>query len=108
MPGSFASLRTAPCWRMTSADLLATAARLRLPLADFSQVSAQALELVTERWARRFNVVPLSATDDRLIVATADPFDIDCERTLAFATGRSVHMALADADEIAAHIDDFY
>ena len=61
-----------------------------------------------ERWARRFHIVPLSATEQELVVATADPTDMDCERTLAFATGRHVRFALADAPAIARRIEDVY
>ena len=38
-----------------------------------------------------------SATEHELLIATADPLDVDCERTLGFATGRHVRLALADA-----------
>ena len=30
-----------------------------------------------------------SATEQELVIATADPLDVDCERTLGFATGRT-------------------
>ena len=66
----------------------ALARRFRLPIADLTTISAQAVALVPERWARRFHVIPLSASENELTVATADPLDVDCERTLAFATGR--------------------
>jgi type IV pilus assembly protein PilB len=79
-------------------DLAALARRFRLPIADFSQASTQAVSLVPERWARRFHVVPLSATEHELVIATADPLDVDCERTLGFATGRNVRLTLATAE----------
>lgn len=66
------------------------------------------MALVPERWARRFNVVPLSATERELLVATADPLDVDCERTLAFATGRRVRFAVADAAAITRRIAEVY
>src|SRR5262245_12132809 len=88
---------------------LATLARLfRLPIAELASVSAHAITLVPERWARRFHVVPLSATEHELVIATADPLDVDCERTLAFATGRRISLALADSDAIAERIEDLY
>jgi type II secretory ATPase GspE/PulE/Tfp pilus assembly ATPase PilB-like protein/8-oxo-dGTP pyrophosphatase MutT (NUDIX family) len=73
-----------------------------------SLASAQAIALVPEKWARRFHVVPLSATAHELTIATADPLDVDCERTLAFATGRDIQLALADADDIARRIEEVY
>src|SRR5215471_4706496 len=91
-----------------TADLQALAQRFRLPIADLSRVSAHAVELVPERWARRFHVVPLDATEQELFIATADPLDVDCERTLGFATGRHVRLALADAQSIGDRIDEVY
>jgi type II secretory ATPase GspE/PulE/Tfp pilus assembly ATPase PilB-like protein/8-oxo-dGTP pyrophosphatase MutT (NUDIX family) len=89
-------------------DLAALARRFRLPIADLSQASPQAVSLVPERWARRFHVVPLSATEHELVIATADPLDVDCERTLGFATGRNVRLTLATSEEIAARIEEMY
>src|SRR5215471_10942557 len=91
-----------------TADLQALAQRFRLPIADLSKASAHAVGLVPERWARRFHVVPLDATEQDLLIATADPLDVDCERTLGFATGRHVRLALADAQEIGARIEELY
>jgi type II secretory ATPase GspE/PulE/Tfp pilus assembly ATPase PilB-like protein/8-oxo-dGTP pyrophosphatase MutT (NUDIX family) len=82
--------------------------RFRLPIADLSIASAQAVGLVPEKWARRFRIVPLSATAQELLIATADPLDVDCERTLGFATGRHVRLALADPDEIDRRIEEVY
>ena len=84
------------------------ARRFRLPIADVAAVSPQAVELVSERWARRFHVLPLSATEHELVIATADPLDVDCERTLGFATGRRVQMAIADRDAIGQRIEEVY
>jgi type II secretory ATPase GspE/PulE/Tfp pilus assembly ATPase PilB-like protein/8-oxo-dGTP pyrophosphatase MutT (NUDIX family) len=98
----------APIPTPPKADLQSLSRRFRLPLADLSRASAHAVSLVPERWARRFQVVPLSASEHELVIATADPLDVDCERTLAFATGRNVRLELADGDAIADRIDDMY
>jgi type II secretory ATPase GspE/PulE/Tfp pilus assembly ATPase PilB-like protein/8-oxo-dGTP pyrophosphatase MutT (NUDIX family) len=71
------------------------AERLRLEVADLESAHPAARALVPERWARRFCVLPLRATDDHVVLATADPLDLECEHTLAFATGRAVRFALA-------------
>ncbi|MDB4878051.1 MAG: type secretion system protein [Gemmatimonadetes bacterium] len=42
------------------------------------------------------------------MIATADPLDVDCERTLGFATGRHVKLAIADSEEIARRIEEVY
>jgi type II secretory ATPase GspE/PulE/Tfp pilus assembly ATPase PilB-like protein/8-oxo-dGTP pyrophosphatase MutT (NUDIX family) len=88
--------------------LVACATQLRLPLADLSRVSPRATQLVAERWARRYNVLPLAATETWLEVATSDPFDLDCEHALAFATGRTIRFALASPARIATVLDQVY
>ena len=89
-------------------DVDSLSRRFRLPIADLALASPQAVALVPEKWARRFHIVPLSATAHELLIATADPLDVDCERTLGFATGRHVKLAVADPDEIARRIEEVY
>src|SRR5690242_12140480 len=90
-------------------DLVARTARyFHLPVADLGRVSSQALELVPERWARRFGVLPLSIDDDALVVATSNPCDVHCERAIAFAAGRRVRFAMASPAGISARIDAAY
>src|SRR5690349_16896602 len=88
--------------------LQALASRFRMKVADLATSTSQARELVPESLARKYRIVPLSATDSALDIATADPHDLDCERTLAFATGRTVRMQLAAPAAIAARIDELY
>ncbi|HJQ20377.1 MAG TPA: ATPase, T2SS/T4P/T4SS family [Gemmatimonadaceae bacterium] len=82
--------------------------RLRVSVADVRGASAQARSLLPERWARRFRVLPLRAADGVLDVATADPLNLDCERALAFATGRSIRFALASPSAIVRALDTTY
>jgi len=89
-------------------DLETLATRFRLPIADLNRATEQAIALVPEKWARRFHVLPLSATEHELVIATADPLDVDCERTLGFATGRRIRLAIATAPAIARRIDEVY
>jgi type II secretory ATPase GspE/PulE/Tfp pilus assembly ATPase PilB-like protein/8-oxo-dGTP pyrophosphatase MutT (NUDIX family) len=89
-------------------DLPALAQRFRLPIADLAAATPQAVALLPERWARRFHVVPITASASELTIATSDPLDLDCERTLGFATGRHVRLALAPADDIARRLDELY
>src|SRR5258705_3306893 len=89
--------------------LLALAAeRLGLPVADVRESTAHARALLPERWARRYRVLPLRAADGALEVATADPLNLDCERAIAFATGRSVRFALASPSSLAHALDAAY
>ncbi|HVD31956.1 MAG TPA: hypothetical protein VNC19_00155, partial [Gemmatimonadales bacterium] len=66
----------------------AIAARFRFPLADLTKPDPKLIATVPEQLARRFNVVPVGQTDSYLEVATSNPFDMDAEKMLAFATGR--------------------
>ena len=118
-PEAFAQLRSAAkdsYWEsavrraMVSDDeiLTALAARFRMRIANLAMVSQQARELVPEQLARKYRVVPLAISDSILDIATADPHDLDCERTLAFATGRTVRMSLAAPTRIVERIDELY
>ena len=95
-------------WLNDEPFLRAAAAMLRLPVADLAAPSAHAQSLVAERWVRRFRVLPIGATDSRMVVATSDPCDLECERTLAFATGRKIEFVLASPVALAAAIESAY
>jgi type II secretory ATPase GspE/PulE/Tfp pilus assembly ATPase PilB-like protein/ActR/RegA family two-component response regulator len=96
--------------KLTSDEALLSslATRFRLKLADLSQSDRAARELVPEGVARRYQILPVSVTDSALDIATANPFDFDCEKTLAFATGREVRSLLAAPRAIRDKIDEFY
>jgi type II secretory ATPase GspE/PulE/Tfp pilus assembly ATPase PilB-like protein/8-oxo-dGTP pyrophosphatase MutT (NUDIX family) len=79
-----------------------------IPTADLDSATEHAARLVPERWARKYCVLPLTVGDRKVIVATADPFDVECEHTLAFATGRDVIFHLADRETILHRIDELY
>ncbi|MFQ6046403.1 MAG: ATPase, T2SS/T4P/T4SS family [Gemmatimonadales bacterium] len=82
--------------------------RFRLKLADLSQSDRAARDIVPEQTARRYHVLPMRVTDSYLEIATANPFDLDCEKTLAFATGREVRIQLAAPGALQEKIDDLY
>jgi type II secretory ATPase GspE/PulE/Tfp pilus assembly ATPase PilB-like protein/CheY-like chemotaxis protein len=88
--------------------LKAIAARFRFAIADLRRVDPKLQQSVPEQVARRFNVVPVGQTDSYLEVATANPFDIDAEKMLAFATGREVRMLLGSPGTIRQRIDEMY
>jgi type II secretory ATPase GspE/PulE/Tfp pilus assembly ATPase PilB-like protein/CheY-like chemotaxis protein len=52
--------------------------------------------------------MPLRMTDSYLEVATANPFDIDAEKMLAFATGREVRMLLGSPSRIREKVEHLY
>ena len=88
--------------------LSALSSRFRMKVADLTMVSAPARDAVQESMARKYRIVPLQLTDSMLDIATADPNDLDCERTLAFVTGRSIRMHLASPTRILDRIEELY
>ena len=110
-PGPDASLWDLLIGRKLATDeqiLGAVAARFRLPVAELSKADPKLTTTVPEQLARRFNVVPVRQTDSFLEVATSNPFDIDAEKMLAFATGREVRMLLGSPSKIREKLDETY
>jgi type II secretory ATPase GspE/PulE/Tfp pilus assembly ATPase PilB-like protein/8-oxo-dGTP pyrophosphatase MutT (NUDIX family) len=97
-----------PTTLATDPDLLSLAARLAVPVADLSLATEHAARLIPERWARKYTVLPLTVSDRIVTVATADPHNVECEHTLAFATGREIRFELAAREEIGRRIDEVY
>ncbi|MGH7570164.1 MAG: GspE/PulE family protein, partial [Gemmatimonadales bacterium] len=88
--------------------LAALSKRFRLKLADVAQLDPAVRDGVPEQLARRFRVLPMRITDSYLEVATANPFDLDAEKALAFATGREVRTQLLQPSKIAEKLDELY
>src|SRR5713101_4109276 len=84
------------------------AARFRLRIADLSQLDQGARSVLPEALARRYRVLAVRETDSYLEVATANPFDLDMEKTLAFATAREIRMFLLAPSKIVVRRDDLY
>ena len=93
----------------TDDDILAAlSARFRMPIADLAAVDPAALDVIPEPLARKYRILPLRATNSTLDIATADPHDLDCERALGFAAGRTIRMNLAAPGKILQRIDELY
>src|SRR5438445_5838267 len=88
--------------------LTALSTRFRLKLAELDKADPTAKERVPEQVARRYHILPFRATDSYLEVATANPFDLDAEKALAFATGREIRMLLLAPSKIAEKLDELY
>ena len=107
---------TSTLWELTTAKgyatddqiLAAMSKRCRVPVAENAKPESKVKEVIPEAVARRYHVVPLRATDSLLEVATANPFDMDAEKGLAFASGREVRMQLLSPGKIAALTDELY
>ncbi len=92
----------------SNGSVVASARQYGVPVADLGIATQNAAVSLPERWARKFNVVPVVVTDRRITIASANPFDVDCERTLAFATGREVVFEYATAADITRRIEQLY
>ncbi|HEY3279312.1 MAG TPA: type II/IV secretion system protein [Gemmatimonadales bacterium] len=87
-------------------DKLST--RFRLKVADVAKVDPKVRDGVPEQLVRRFRVLPIRLTDSFLEVATANPFDLDAEKALAFATAREIRLLLLAPSKIAEKLDELY
>ncbi|HEV8197546.1 MAG TPA: type II/IV secretion system protein [Gemmatimonadales bacterium] len=88
--------------------LTAVAARFRFQIADLTVLDHHVQHSVPEQLARKYNILPLRITDSYLEIATANPFDMDAEKMLAFATGREVRLMLYPPTRIRERLDDLY
>ena len=100
-------------WEIVVREKLATddeileklSTRHRLRVADLAQVDPGARTALPEALARRYRVLPIRETDSYLEVATANPFDLDMEKTLGFATGREIRLTLLAPSKISEQIE---
>jgi len=84
------------------------AARYRLRIADLSQLDQGVRTVLPEALARRYRVLAVRETNSYLEIATANPFDLDMEKTLAFATAREIRLTLLAPSKIAEQIEQQY
>src|SRR6266853_1443863 len=103
-------------WASVVAEKIATDAqiieklshRFRLKVADTTKIDLSARDGVPEQLARRYHVLPLRLTDSYLELGTANPFDLDAEKALAFATAREIRLFLLAPSKISEKLDEMY
>src|SRR3989441_5752262 len=103
-------------WECLVAEKIATDAeiigklsqRFRLKVADTSKIDLAVRDGVPEQLARRYRVLPLRLTDSFLELGTANPFDLDAEKALAFATAREIRLFLLAPSKISEKLDEMY
>src|SRR6266850_328171 len=103
-------------WECIVADKVASDAeiieklshRFRLKVADASKIDHAVRQGVPEQLARRYRVLPLRLTDSFLELGTANPFDLDAEEALAFATAREIRLFLLSPSKISEKLDEMY
>src|SRR5881296_729168 len=103
-------------WACVVAENIATDAqiieklshRFRLKVADTAKIDLTARDGVPEQLARRYHVLPLRLTDSFLELGTSNPFDLDAEKALAFATAREIRLFLLAPSKIREKLDEMY
>ncbi|HEY6807610.1 MAG TPA: GspE/PulE family protein, partial [Gemmatimonadales bacterium] len=94
---------------LTTAELaVRVAAQFHLPVAALDAAEPRAQALIPEKLARRHLVFPLRETDRQLAVAVWDPTDLDAERQIGFASGRTPKFEIAPPGAIQDAIDGHY
>ena len=83
----------------------AVAQHFRLELADLAAADPEAVDVIPETVSRNHHVFPLQITERQLVVATCDPTDLDAERSLGFASGRTVVFQVASPQQIREALD---
>lgn len=71
------------------------AARFRSGVADFDRAESSATKLLPESIVTAHVVFPLRSDNRHLVVATADPTDVEAEREIGFASGRTPVFEIA-------------
>jgi hypothetical protein len=88
------------------------AATLRLPIADFSLAEASALALVPRDLAEKLQVFPICARKDGrvdvLVLAMADPTNLEAIDTIGFKTGRRIMPCIASTTALESAIRTHY
>lgn len=81
---------------------MALSLQLNLPLIDLKRhtVQPQALDLVPQETAQRYNVVPLDIIDGELIVVMENPLDIQALEDVSICAGMRVRPAVGTRGDI--------
>lgn len=102
--------RTAQAACGVNAETLAAAVArsFRAQVADFTLLEPTAAKLLPSSVAQKFNVFPMRNSDRHLVVATADPTNVQAEQEVGFASGRTALFQIAPPEAIARALDAAY
>src|SRR5258708_676695 len=84
------------------------ATRYKIGIADLANATPLAQALVPEKAARRYQVFPLRENDRQLVVATANPADLDAEQALGVVSGRTPVFEVAPPAALQEALDHRY
>jgi general secretion pathway protein E len=71
---------------------------------DFTKVA----DVMSASYAARFNILPVEMTGTTLVVATADPANVEWEAEIAKISRRKIELVLANPLDIAQYISQFF
>jgi general secretion pathway protein E len=71
---------------------------------DFTRVA----DVMSASYAARFNILPVELTGSSLVVATADPANVEWEAEIAKVSRRKIELVLANPLDIAQYISQFF
>jgi len=92
-------------------DLLMLLVReLNIPFINLSKykIDPYLQEIVPERVARQYKIIPLSLLENTLTVALADPLDVFIADDLKSITGKDIDVVMSTNTEIIKAIDNYY
>lgn len=92
-------------------DLLVLLVReLNIPFINLGKytIDPSLKEIVPERVARQYRIIPLSALENSITIALSDPFNVFALDDLKHITGREIEAVMSTTDEIAKAIDQYY
>ena len=84
------------------------ATTFRLPVAHLDKIDPAAIAVLEEKVARQHLVCPVRGDDRKLVVACADPGDLEAEQALRFATRRTIEFEIAPPKAVRGAIDWWY
>lgn len=92
-------------------DLLVLLVReLRIPSIDLTKyrLDEQLKEIVSEKVARKYEIVPLSSLGETLTVAISDPLNVFAIDDVSNITSKTIEVVLASHSQILKTLDQFY
>ena len=71
---------------------------------DFTSVS----DVMSAKYATRFNILPVETTGNTVVVATTDPFNLEWQEEIARISRKEIRLVLANPLEISQYIVQFF
>ncbi|CAI2716896.1 Type IV pilus assembly ATPase PilB [Nitrospina watsonii] len=96
---------------ITDKDLVySLSEQMDIPQVDLesTKISNEAIDLVAEKFARKYMLIPFKVEGKKLSLAITNPFDLFAIDEIAVKTGMDVHTWLATETEVHGAIEEYY